>query len=73
MSSNLNLLELGRKVTRLRERRKITQTDLAAKCGVTVKQINNIERARNGMSLELYLAICSTLGVRRPPLFDKTA
>lgn len=73
MSSNLNLLELGRRVTRLRERRKITQTDLAAKCGVTLKQINNVERARNGMSLELYLQLCRVFKLRTPPLFDKAA
>lgn len=73
VSAKLDLLHFSREVTRLRAKAMLSQSQLAELCGVSLKQINNIECARNGPSVELYFALCLHLKAPSPPLLKKAA
>lgn len=69
----IDLHYLSREVTRHRAKAMLSQSALAELCGVTLKQINNIECARNGASIDLYLALCHHLKLEKPPMLRKAA
>ncbi|UIO99424.1 helix-turn-helix transcriptional regulator [Halobaculum sp. CBA1158] len=53
-----------------RERRDLSQADLAEAVGVTRQTINSIERGRYDPSLELAFALADFFGCRIEELFD---
>lgn len=53
-----------------RERRDLTQGELAAAVGVTRQTINNVERGRYDPSLELAFALATFFECRVEDLFD---
>jgi transcriptional regulator with XRE-family HTH domain len=51
-----------------RQKRRITQADLARAVGVTVANLNNFEKCRNFPSFAVYVELCNVLGCPKPPL-----
>jgi len=49
---------LGRRLLELREKRKISQTAIAALLGVTRTQVSDIENGKSGTSLERFYQLC---------------
>jgi DNA-binding XRE family transcriptional regulator len=45
----------------------ISQTELARRVGISVKTMNNFERAVCWPSIPVYFAICRELQTRKPP------
>lgn len=49
---------LGQRLLKLREKRKISQTAIAALLGVTRTQVSDIENGKSGTSLERFYQLC---------------
>lgn len=49
---------LGQRLLELREKRKISQTAIAALLGVTRTQVSDIENGKSGTSLERFYQLC---------------
>lgn len=49
---------LGQRLLELREKRKISQTAVAALLGVTRTQVSDIENGKSGTSLERFYQLC---------------
>ena len=49
---------LGQRLLELREKRKISQTAIAALLGVTRTQVSDIENGKSGTSLERFHQLC---------------
>lgn len=56
--------EIGARVKELRNKRKLTQDDLAERTGISnSQQVSNIERGLSGMSIATLKSICKALDV----------
>lgn len=56
--------EIGARVKELRDKRKLTQDDLAERTGIgNPQQISNIERGLSGMSIATLKSVCRALDV----------
>ncbi|ANH83545.1 hypothetical protein A8C56_23515 [Niabella ginsenosidivorans] len=60
----------GQKVKKLRERRKMSQLDLAVACNVEKTAISRIERGRTNPTLKTAVALSQALEVKIKTLFD---
>lgn len=49
---------LGQRLLELREKRKVSQTAIAALLGVTRTQVSDIENGKSGTSLERFYQLC---------------
>lgn len=58
------LRTLGETVRRRRIAANISQTKLAILCGISNKQMWNVEHGKNWPSLPVYLLMCRSLGVK---------
>jgi len=59
----MNLVEIGKSVTRRRRELKLRQDDLAEMSGVTVRTIYNIEEGKGNPSLNTLSRLCDILGL----------
>ena len=66
MGAKSDLAAFGAEVRRHRVLRGLSQTALSEKIGCSIKQLNNVEYARNWPSMTVYLALCRELGVETP-------
>lgn len=65
----LAVLRLGTTIARMREKRKLTQTQLAAKAGMSASKISAIESGPKNVELSTLIRIASALGYRFVPEF----
>lgn len=65
----LAVLRLGTTIARIREKRKLTQTQLAAKAGMSASKISAIESGPKNVELSTLIRIASALGYRFVPEF----
>lgn len=63
---------IGKKISSLRELKKIAIEDLAAKTGLSVKQLNSIESGISIPSLGVLIRITRAMGIRIGTLLDDT-
>jgi len=63
---------IGRKISALRELKKIETEDLAHKTGLSVKQLNSIESGTSIPSLGVLIRVTRALGIRIGTLLDDT-
>jgi transcriptional regulator with XRE-family HTH domain len=63
---------IGRKISALRELKKIETEDLAHKTGLSVKQLNSIESGASIPSLGVLIRVTRALGIRIGTLLDDT-
>jgi len=59
----MNQEKIGKFICRLRKEKKMTQSELAEKIGVTEKSISNWENGRNMPDLSLFKPLCEELGI----------
>lgn len=57
----MNYIDLGKRIQVLRRAQKMTQTELAARVGITQAFMGNIESGNRAPSLETLMAICNAL------------
>jgi transcriptional regulator with XRE-family HTH domain len=62
--------EFGRRVKEAREKRNLTQLDLAIKCGTDIRQIQRIENAEITTSVSMAYFLAKALEVGVGELFD---
>ena len=61
----MNQEKIGKFISKCRKDKKMTQSDLAGKLGVTDKSIGNWENGRNMPDLSLFKPLCDELGIYR--------
>ena len=59
----MNQEKIGKFIAKCRKDKKLTQSDLAEKLGVSDKSIGNWENGRNMPDLSLFKPLCDTLGI----------
>ena len=59
----MNQEKIGKFIAECRKNKKMTQTELAEKLGVTDKSVGNWENGRNMPDLSLFKSLCSELGI----------
>ena len=59
----MNQENVGKFIANCRKDKKMTQSDLAEKLGVTDKSIGNWENGRNMPDLSLFKSLCNELGI----------
>ena len=59
----MNQEKIGKFIAKCRKDKKMTQSDLAEKLGVTDKSISNWENGRNMPDLSLFKPLCDVLGI----------
>ena len=57
----LDWKRLGNNVRRLRVEKGYTQKDMACQLGCSQRHLSRIERGEGGMSVEIFVRICSSL------------
>jgi len=65
-----HLQGLARRIRALRERRGLTQEDLAARCGISVSFASLLERGERSPSYETLVQVAAALGVPLAELFQ---
>ena len=63
---------IGKKISTLRELKKLAAEDLAAKAGLSVKQLNSIESGASIPSLGVLIRVTRAMGIRIGTLLDDT-
>lgn len=61
---------LGASVRHRRLTRGISQVQFAAQLGISNKQLNHVESARNWPSLPVYITLCRVFNAGKVPLVD---
>ena len=61
---------IGKKISTLRELKKLAAEDLAAKAGLSVKQLNSIESGASIPSLGVLIRVTRAMGIRIGTLLD---
>lgn len=56
-------LSVGRKIKELRDKKRLSQAELAEMIDVSTPYISNIENGHKFLKIETLVAICNTLGV----------
>ena len=64
---------LGGRLAEIRDRRSFNQSDLADKAGVGLRQLQKLERAQGGGSLETWLKLAHALDVALDEFFQRSA
>ena len=59
----MNQSDIGKFISSLRKKKKLTQSELAEKLGVSVKSVSNWENGRNMPDLSLFKPLCNELGI----------
>ena len=59
----MNQEKIGKFIAKCRKEKKLTQTELAEKLGVTDKSVSNWENGRNMPDLSMFKALCDELGI----------
>ena len=59
----MNQEKIGKLIAECRKDKKITQSELAEKLGVTDKSIGNWENGRNMPDVSLFKPLCNILGI----------
>ncbi len=59
----MNQEKIGKFIKKLRKEKKLTQSELATKLGVTDKSISNWENGKNMPDLSLFKPLCEILGI----------
>jgi len=59
----MNQEKIGKFITKCRKEKKMTQSELAEKLGVTDKSVGNWENGRNMPDLSLFKPLCDILGI----------
>ena len=59
----MNQEKIGKFISKCRKDKKMTQSELAEKLGVTDKSIGNWENGRNMPDLSLFKPLCDVLGI----------
>ena len=59
----MNQEKIGKFIAECRKKKKLTQSELAEKLGVTDKSIGNWENGRNMPDLSLFKPLCNELGI----------
>ncbi|TCN60835.1 XRE family transcriptional regulator [Flavobacterium circumlabens] len=70
ISEETFLINFGIHVRQLREKKGISQKDLANDCGITKSQISRIEVAKINTSVKTLVKIANALDVEPKELFD---
>ena len=71
VNSNLDIYAVvGRRVRELRERRQLTQNELSAKAGISLKHLGELERGRGNPSLRSIHNLATALQVSLSELFN---
>lgn len=63
MSQVFTSLDIGQAIRKERKRQRLTQTDLADLCGVSLTFISNLENGKETAELEKTLSVLNTLGL----------
>lgn len=64
---------LGARLRRMRQRRRLTLTDTAARAGISPQYLSEVERGRKDPSSEMIAAVVGALGADLAQLLDLTA
>ena len=59
----MNKEKIGKFIAKLRKEKKITQSELAEKLGVTDRSVSNWETGKNMPDLSLFKSLCDTLDI----------
>lgn len=70
ISEELFLINLGIHIRQLRERKNLSQDDLANDCNISKRQIGRIERAEINTSVKTLVKIANALDVEPKELFN---
>ena len=70
MKKNVVLKEIGLKIKELRERKNISQQDLAAACNFEKSSMSRIESGRTNLTIGTLLKIGESLGVKLKDIVD---
>ena len=62
--------EIGRRIKKFREAKKLSQKDFAAQIGVSNSRVSNWEQGVNRPDVDLLAAICNVLAVSPSELLD---
>lgn len=65
------MLPIGQKIYLLRLLRKITQTELGSRAGISQANLSNIEKGRRDLTVSTLIRICFALGVNPASLFER--
>ena len=63
MTEDEALCEAGRRLSRIRLSRNISQAELAQRAGISKRSLERLERGTSGLRLDLFLAVCGALGL----------
>jgi transcriptional regulator with XRE-family HTH domain len=70
ISEETFIANLGIHIRQLREKKGMSQQDLADDCGITQNQVGRIERAEINTTIKTLVRIANTLDVEPKELFD---
>jgi len=70
ISEDTFILNLGIHVRQIREKKGLSQQDLADDCGITQNQVGRIERAEINTTIKTLVKIANALDVEPKELFD---
>ena len=59
----INLLEIGRRIKKIRKENGLTQEQFAEKFNVSVEHVGRIETGKRGVSIDLFVEISCTFNV----------
>lgn len=57
----LDLIRMGQNIRNLRQKRHLSQQELAKRVGCSVQHISRLENGTSGMSVEIFLNLCREL------------
>lgn len=72
ISKELFIINLGVYIRQLREKRNMSQEDLAVDCNISKRQIGRIERGETNVSLGTLILISNALDIEPKALLDFT-
>jgi transcriptional regulator with XRE-family HTH domain len=67
------LVVLGIRIKKFRVLKKLTQTELAAKCDIDIRTIQRIEKGNNNFSIKILFAICKTLEIEPSEIINPSS
>lgn len=69
-SDKLYLISLGKRIKAMRLEKKISQTEIAYRCGFDKSNYNTIESGKRNPTITSLLKICQALNIPLKELFD---
>ena len=62
--------QLGKKIKKLRESKKMTQQSLSVLCNIDIRTVQRIEKGEYGMGRHLLFAVADAFEIKKADLFN---